>query len=96
MYNKFDKPYLKQSHHIKVYDDLKADAQVWIQFLSQDKYLCRPFMDFSTMLIADDIQFFLLMQPNLIRWVLVASSMDNAFMVCGMDSLTKRILVLNI
>ena len=58
MYNKFVNPDLKQHYHIKVDDELKADARMWITFLSQDRSLCCPFMDFSDELAADKMQFY--------------------------------------
>ena len=58
MYCKFSDPKLKQHYHLKIDQELKADCSVWLQFLSDDRSVCRPFVDFSTVLMADKINFF--------------------------------------
>ena len=58
MYNKFDNPKLKQHHHIRVDAELRLDRLVWVRFLKNDTSICRPFMDFSEVLIAEKLNFF--------------------------------------
>ena len=54
----FDNPKLKQKHHMKVDGELRADVNLWINFLQDDTMLCRPFVDFSETLHADELDFF--------------------------------------
>ena len=49
---------LKQRYHIKVDAELRNDCAVWKTFLEQPDSLCRPFMDFSEKLIADQMDFY--------------------------------------
>ena len=50
---------LKQHHHVTVDSEMKLDCDVWIDFLQNDpKSVCRPFVDLSESLKADEIAFF--------------------------------------
>lgn len=49
---------LKQYHHLRVDQEMKADVRVWLQFLEMDEAVCRPFMDFSKVMHADQLMFF--------------------------------------
>lgn len=46
---------LKQHHHLRVDEILRADLQLWESFLTTDHSLFRPFMDFSIILQAEEI-----------------------------------------
>lgn len=45
-------------HHIRVDQEMRADCRVWYEFLLMDQAVCRPFLDFSSVLHADQINFF--------------------------------------
>lgn len=49
---------VKQHHHIRVDHALKEDLLVWKNFLKNSNSLCRPFMDFSEILKADELDFY--------------------------------------
>lgn len=49
---------LKPHHHIRVDMDLREDLQVWKSFLKSPQALCRPFIDFTTTIMAQDIGFY--------------------------------------
>ena len=38
--------------------ELKADCTVWVEFLSDDILVCRPFVNFKEVLVADKIFFY--------------------------------------
>ena len=46
---------LKPHHHIRVNNELKLDLSMWLKFLEHPSAVCRPFMDFSKDLNADEI-----------------------------------------
>ena len=47
---------LKPYHHINVDLELKSDTRMWLTFLTKDPHaLCRPFVDLSQVLLADEI-----------------------------------------
>lgn len=50
--------HLKQFHHIAVDKEMRKDLLVWKEFLKLDLAVCRPFLDFSKMLLAEQLQFF--------------------------------------
>ena len=49
---------MKQHYHINVDTKLCADCRILMDFLRDDSSLCRPFIDFLNMLVADEIEFF--------------------------------------
>ena len=49
---------LKPHHHIRINAEMKADLRMWLTFLQHPSVFCRPFLDFSNILIADDIDMF--------------------------------------
>lgn len=49
---------LKSFHHVRVDREMRADCSVWLQFLEMDQAVCRPFMDFTVVLHADNIEYF--------------------------------------
>lgn len=49
---------LKQHHHLRVDAELRADLLTWKEFLRLDLSLCRPFMDLSHTLIADELDLY--------------------------------------
>ena len=49
---------LKPHHHIRVNLDMKEDLQLWRTFLNHPTIFCRPFMDFSKILNAHEIEFY--------------------------------------
>ena len=55
-YTKTDK--LKPHHHVKIMSEMRGDLLMWEKFLNHTSVYCRPFMDFSEMLIAEHIQFY--------------------------------------
>lgn len=49
---------MKQHYHLRVDTGLKSDCKVWENFLNSDEAVCRPFMDFSKILHADELDFY--------------------------------------
>ena len=49
---------LKQHHHVQLTLENKADLRTWFHFLHHPMAHSRPFMDFSTILRADQIKFY--------------------------------------
>ena len=49
---------LKLHHHIRVNAEMKADLAMWLTFLKHPSVFCRPFLDFSTFLVADEIDMY--------------------------------------
>lgn len=47
---------LKQHHHMRVDPDTREDLKLWKAFLVSNQSVCRPFMDFSKILEAEEIQ----------------------------------------
>ena len=44
-------------HHVKVSAEMRADLTTWLIFLNEPTVYCRPFVDYSEILYASDIQF---------------------------------------
>ena len=49
---------LKSHHHIRVSSEMREDLIMWLTFLRHPSVFCRPFLDFSTTLVADEIDMF--------------------------------------
>lgn len=49
---------LRKHHHLRVDKEMKADMKTWLSFLQMDEAVCRPFLDFTTVLHADQLRFF--------------------------------------
>ena len=49
---------LKPHHHIRVNAEMRADLLMWITFLEHPTVFCRPFLDFSSFLVADTIDMY--------------------------------------
>ena len=49
---------LKPHHHIRVNAEIKADLALWLKFLSHPSTFCQPFMDFSEVIQADQVNFY--------------------------------------
>ena len=49
---------LKQYHYIRVNDKIHNDTAVWIKFLQDLLFVTQPFMDFSTILRADKLNWY--------------------------------------
>ena len=58
MYTKYSFPNLKQHYHINVDRELKGDCLVWLVFLVKPEAVCRPFIDFTSNLGSDVLDFF--------------------------------------
>ena len=52
MYTANDK--LKPHHHIRVNAEMRSDLTMWLTFLQHPSVFCRPFLDFSKVLVADE------------------------------------------
>lgn len=48
---------MKQHHHLRVDNELRGDCEVWIQFLTLQNAVSRPFVDLTDKLIADEFLF---------------------------------------
>ena len=55
-YTKGDR--LKPHHHIRVNAEMRDDLRMWLTFLYHPTVFCRPFLDFSKILIADEIDMY--------------------------------------
>ena len=51
-------PTLSAHHHLNVNHDMKEDLKVWLDFLDNPIVYCRPFMDYSTTLVADVLDWY--------------------------------------
>ena len=52
-------PVLKAHHHVKIDPEFKTDCRIWHSFLQSDnKQVCRPLIDLTLTLTADEKQFF--------------------------------------
>ena len=51
-------PMMKPHHHLNVTRELKEDLRVWMGFLNNAQIYCRPFIDYSITLQADDIDWY--------------------------------------
>ena len=49
---------LKPHHHIRVNAEMRADLTMWLTFLQHPSVFCRPFLDFSKFLVADEIDMY--------------------------------------
>lgn len=49
---------LKQHHHIRVKSGMRDDCKIWLQFLKTKEAVSRPFIDFTQVLHADQIDFY--------------------------------------
>ena len=49
---------LKPHHHIRINSEMRSDLEMWLTFLQSPTVFCRPFIDFSNWLIADEIDMF--------------------------------------
>ena len=49
---------LKPHHHIRINTELRADLTMWLTFLQHPSVFCRPFLDFSQVLVADEIDMY--------------------------------------
>ena len=49
---------LKPHHHIRVNAEMRADLTMWLNFLQHPTVFCRPFLDFSSFLVADEIDMY--------------------------------------
>ena len=58
MYAKFAGVSLLPHYHINVDKEFKADCLMWLEFLRQPNSICRPFIDFPSKLMVDEIIFF--------------------------------------
>ena len=53
--SKISKTKLKPHHHIRVTSEMRADLEIWLQFLSHPSAFCRGFMDFQHTWMASEI-----------------------------------------
>ena len=49
---------LKPHHHIRVNGEMREDLRMWLTFLQHPTVFCRPFLDFSAVLVADEIDMY--------------------------------------
>ena len=49
---------LKPHHHIRVNTEMRQDLEMWLTFLNHPTIFCRPFLDFSHVLVATEIDMF--------------------------------------
>ena len=58
LYVKYSYQGLKQHYHINVDNEMREDCEVWLKFLEMNNAVCRPFIDFTTYLTADVLNFY--------------------------------------
>ena len=51
-------PAFAAHHHINVNHEMKEDLRVWLEFLANPIVYCRPFLDYSTTLVADKLDWY--------------------------------------
>ena len=49
---------LKPHHHIRVNAEMRDDLKMWLTFIRHPSIFCRPFLDFSSFLVADEIDMY--------------------------------------
>ena len=49
---------LKPHHHIRVNAEMREDLRMWLAFLNHPSVFCRPFLDYSRILVANEIDMF--------------------------------------
>lgn len=49
---------LQQYHHLRIDQDLRDDLLLWYNYLLKDASLCRPFMDFTKVVNAEDLGYY--------------------------------------
>ena len=49
---------LKPHHHIRVNSEMREDLLMWLTFLRHPSVYCRPFLDFSDVIVADKIDMY--------------------------------------
>ena len=49
---------LKPHHHLKINAEMREDLAMWLVFIKHPTMFCRPFLDFSKMLVADEIDLY--------------------------------------
>ena len=49
---------MKPHHHISVTTQIRSDLSVWLSFINNPTIYCRPFIDFSSELQADDLDWY--------------------------------------
>ena len=52
----FVKPNMMAHHHVRINREMREDLNMWIKFLRDPGVYCRPFLDFSQVLMADELQ----------------------------------------
>ena len=45
---------MKPHHHVRVTQEIRSDLDMWLQFLNDPVVYCRPFIDYSTTLAAEE------------------------------------------
>ena len=49
---------LKPHHHLRVNNEMRDDLTMWLTFLKHPSVFCRPFLDFSKIIVADEIEMY--------------------------------------
>ena len=49
---------MKPHYHVNVTSEMRQDLRLWQEFLNHPTVYSRPFLDFSSVLQADDIDFY--------------------------------------
>ena len=50
---------MKPHHHIRINAEIHADLEMWLTFLDHPAVFCRPFLDFTSILVADEINMYI-------------------------------------
>ena len=59
LYRQLKNKNLKPHHHIRINNEMVMDLQIWLLFLKHQSVLCRPFMNFTKLWQAEEIQFYM-------------------------------------
>ena len=57
LYNSFS-PLMKPHYHVNISAEIKEDLRIWLSFLEQPTVYSRPFIDFTEILTAEDLDLF--------------------------------------
>ena len=58
LYSHLENNMLKQHHHVRISNEMRLDLNMWLQFLKHPTIYARPFMDFSNLIYATELNFY--------------------------------------
>ena len=70
---------MKPHYHVRVNRDMREDLQTWLQFLNEPTVYCRPFLDYSKVLMV-----------GVLDWYTDASGVIGCSGICGQEFFQQR------